>query len=73
MLLLASPTLFAAVARTEILDPAAAAALLGNHRFSLQWISWTAFGQAEVSSQNGLYRIRGTQTYAADTDPRQAP
>ena len=62
----------AAPEATEIIDPAAAQALAGPHRFSLQWISWTEFGEANVIVDNGLYRIRGVQTRPAGSDAAQA-
>ncbi len=67
-----SPAAVAASAKTEIMDPAAAQALTGTHPFSLQWISWTEFGEANVTVENGLYRIRGIQTNPAGSDPAHA-
>ncbi len=62
----------AAPATTEIIDPAAAQALVGTHRFSLQWISWTEFGQANVTVENGLYRIHGMHTNPPGSDAKDA-
>lgn len=71
-MMLVSPAALAAPAATEIIDPAAAQALIGPHRFSLQWISWTEFGEANVTVDNGLYRIQGSQTNPAGSNAAQA-
>ena len=60
--LLASGTLLSAPENTVIHDPAAAQALEGAHRFSLQWISWENFGSVTITDEDGLLRIRGHQT-----------
>ena len=71
-MMLISPAALAVTATTEIIDPAAAQALLGAHRFSLQWISWTEFGEADVTVHDGLYRIHGIQTSPPGSDVEQA-
>jgi hypothetical protein len=35
--------------------------LLGDHRLSLQWISWDVFGKATVTDENGKLLIKGSQ------------
>jgi hypothetical protein len=52
-LLLASGTLLSAPENTVIHDPAAAQALEGDHRFSLQWISWENFGSVTITNEDG--------------------
>jgi hypothetical protein len=47
--------------KTEIKDQTARTRLLGNHRLSLQWISWDYFGQAAVTEKNGTLFIKGEQ------------
>ena len=71
-MLLVSPAVVATWPTTEILDPDAAQALVGAHRFGLQWISWTEFGEATVTVDNGLYRIRGVQVSPPGTTADQA-
>ena len=56
---------FAVQASPEITlrnDEAAAQALLGQHRFSLQWISTQKFGVATITDDGGVFRIKGHQT-----------
>ena len=57
--------LFACVAqadnKTHVNDPKAAAALLGEHRFTWQSISWTRFGKATITNDNGVYRLDAKQ------------
>ncbi|MDH3641137.1 MAG: hypothetical protein OES38_03520 [Gammaproteobacteria bacterium] len=72
VMMLLGPTAASASPTTEIVDPAAAQALAGVHPFGLQWISWDQFGEANVSIDNGLYRISGVQVNPADADPQQA-
>ena len=47
--------------RTIINDRGAANMLLGNHRLSLQWVSWDHFGRATVTNRQGVYSIKGEQ------------
>lgn len=47
--------------RTVIKDKQARARLLGEHRLSLQWISWDYFGKAVVKENRGLLSISGEQ------------
>src|SRR5262249_27334014 len=47
--------------KTVVKDEAAMAMLLGEHRFSLQWISWDYFGKAVVTEKDGTLYIRGEQ------------
>jgi hypothetical protein len=54
--------------RTIINDRAAAAALLGRHKLSLQWISWDYFGSAAVTSKAGVYSIKGSQKGRGNSD-----
>lgn len=65
-LLLTTPA--AAQTKTVINDRASARMLLGNHLFSLQWISWDHFGSAAVTNKRGVYSIKGTQKGRSNTD-----
>jgi|WetSurMetagenome_2_1015567.scaffolds.fasta_scaffold361777_2 hypothetical protein len=57
-----------APARTVVRDQAAKRQLLGEHKLSLQWISWKHFGKATVTDRDGLLELRGEQRRdAADT------
>src|SRR5689334_1414627 len=47
--------------KTIVNDMAAKQMLLGEHRFSLQWISWDYFGKATVTEKNGSLFIKGEQ------------
>ncbi|HYP27302.1 MAG TPA: hypothetical protein VE262_11340 [Blastocatellia bacterium] len=47
--------------RTIIKDKQARARLLGEHRLSLQWISWDYFGKAVVRENKGVLSIAGEQ------------
>jgi hypothetical protein len=47
--------------RTVIKDRAAAAMLLGEHRLSLQWVSWDYFGKATVTESDGALLLAGEQ------------
>jgi hypothetical protein len=42
-------------------NDAARQALLGEHRLSLQWISWQKFGQAVVTDNGGVLTLKGSQ------------
>ena len=42
--------------------------LLGEHLFSLQWISWDDFGKAVVTKQNGSLSIKGEQKSKTNDD-----
>jgi hypothetical protein len=44
-----------------IKDNAAKGMLLGEHRLSLQWISWDYFGKAIVTERNGTLFLTGEQ------------
>lgn len=61
-------TLSFAQERTKINDRSAAKKLLGQHLFSLQWISWDHFGRATVTSKGGIYKIFGEQKGRGNTD-----
>ncbi len=54
---------FSAIAQDKTLvnNAKAKTMLLGEHKFSLQWISWDYFGTASVTDENGIYYLRGTQ------------
>ena len=71
-LILACGTLLSAPENTVVHDPAAAQALEGAHRFSLQWISWENFGSVTITHQDGLFRIRGHQTLQGTGDVAQS-
>jgi hypothetical protein len=47
--------------RTVIKDKTAKAMLLGEHRLSLQWISWDYFGKATVTESDGTLLLTGEQ------------
>jgi len=47
--------------KTTVRSKSAADQLLGEHKLSLQWISWEEFGSAKVVNDNGVYRISGRQ------------
>jgi hypothetical protein len=47
--------------RTVIKDNAAKTMLMGEHRLSLQWISWDYFGKAKVTDINGTLFLTGEQ------------
>lgn len=48
--------------KTQVLDRRTYEALLGDHLFSLQWISWDYFGKATVTADpSGLLSIKGEQ------------
>jgi hypothetical protein len=47
--------------RTVVRDEAAKQRLLGEHKFSLQWISWERFGRAEVTERDGTLFLRASQ------------
>jgi hypothetical protein len=53
---------------TTINDSPAKAALLGERRLALQWISWEKFGKATVSEDKGVLRIKGEQRLPGKTD-----
>ncbi len=54
--------------RTVILDEAARQRLLGEHKFSLQWISWDRFGRAEVTERDGTLSIKASQRQEGGSD-----
>lgn len=54
--------------RTIINDAAAAKMLLGNHKLSLQWISWDYFGTATVTNKAAVYSIKGSQKGRGNSD-----
>jgi len=70
--LLASGSILSAPENTVVHDPAAAQALEGDHRFSLQWISWENFGSVTITNEDGLLRIRGHQTLQGTGNLAQA-
>ncbi len=70
--LLASGSILSAPENTIVHDPAAAQALEGAHRFSLQWISWENFGSVTITNEDGLLRIRGHQTLQGTGNLAQA-
>ncbi len=48
--------------KTQVADRRTYEALLGDHLFSLQWISWDYFGKATVTADHsGLLSIKGEQ------------
>jgi hypothetical protein len=48
-------------AATVVIDHQARERLMGEHKLSLQWISWDRFGKVTVTDKNGLLTIAGTQ------------
>ncbi|MBL8149695.1 MAG: hypothetical protein JNN15_07185 [Blastocatellia bacterium] len=53
---------------TVIKDEAAKQMLLGEHRLSLQWVSWDYFGKATVTDKNGQLFIQGEQKSRRGSD-----
>jgi hypothetical protein len=53
---------------TVVHDQAAKQLLLGTHRLSLQWISWTRFGQVNVIESDGRLVMKGDQKSDANSD-----
>src|SRR5262245_55047906 len=47
--------------KTEIKNEEAKSKLLGDHRFSLQWVSWDYFGKASITDSNGTLLVKGDQ------------
>ena len=54
--------------KTVINDQKAKQMLLGQHRFSLQWISWDYFGKANITESKGTLFIKGEQKGRGNTD-----
>ena len=54
--------------KTVIKDVQAKNMLLGQHRLSLQWISWDYFGKAIVRDDGGVLRISGEQKGRGNDD-----
>jgi hypothetical protein len=54
--------------KTVINDQTAKQMLLGQHRFSLQWISWDYFGKVNVTESKGTLLIKGEQKGRGNTD-----
>lgn len=54
--------------KTVVNDTTAKQMLLGEHRFSLQWISWDYFGKATVTEKNGVLFIKGEQRGRGNDD-----
>jgi hypothetical protein len=62
MLILKRVLVLACAAAALAQTPAATRQLLlGDHLFSLQWISWERFGKVAVTEEGGTLRIRGEQ------------
>ncbi len=40
--------------------------LLGNHYFSLQWLSWDDYGTAIITEENNVLKINANQVYNGD-------
>ena len=47
--------------KTVVKDKAAKIMLVGDHRLSLQWISWDFFGKATITESNGTLLLTGEQ------------
>ncbi|HEX8183687.1 MAG TPA: hypothetical protein VF747_03020 [Blastocatellia bacterium] len=58
----------AAHPKTVIKDNEAKARLLGEHRLSLQWISWDYFGKARVTESGGTLYLAGEQKARKGSD-----
>jgi len=54
--------------KTVVKDQKAKQMLLGQHRLSLQWISWDYFGKAIVAEANGRLTIKGEQRGRGNDD-----
>ncbi|MBN2362336.1 MAG: hypothetical protein JXR83_22980 [Deltaproteobacteria bacterium] len=50
-----------AQAKTLFEDARARELLVGDHDFTLQWISWDFVGRASVTDDDGLLRVKGSQ------------
>ncbi|MDR3158198.1 MAG: hypothetical protein LBU11_04140 [Zoogloeaceae bacterium] len=50
----------------ERLDVEAEQALLGDHLFSLQWVSWEKFGKASVTRRDGVLHMNARQELDGD-------
>jgi hypothetical protein len=53
---------------TVVHDQAAKQLLLGSHRLSLQWISWTKFGQVDITESDGRLVMKGDQKSDENSD-----
>lgn len=53
---------------TIIRDQAAAAKLKGDHLFAIQWISWDYYGRVSVTTNHGVWEIKGRQDSLEDDD-----
>ena len=42
--------------------------LVGKHKLSLQWISWTKFGSVQISQRDHVYWIKGEQRSPTSAD-----
>jgi hypothetical protein len=51
---------------TRISSASARQALIGEHKLSLQWISWTQFGKATVTDDDGMLILKGEQRIGSE-------
>lgn len=56
---ISTPSFSSQPQKTIINDPEAAKALLGTHKLTHQVISWSHFGAALVTNDNGVFKIKG--------------
>ena len=54
--------------KTIVNDQNAKQMLLGQHRLSLQWISWDYFGKINVTESNGTLLMKGEQKGRGNED-----
>jgi hypothetical protein len=54
--------------KTIIRDQAAAEKLKGDHFFALQWISWDCYGRVSVTTNQGVWEIKGRQDSRENDD-----
>lgn len=54
--------------KTVVNDFAAKTKLVGNHKLSLQWISWDYFGTVKITDERGVLHLRGEQKQRGGND-----
>lgn len=68
LILLSLNSIYLAQEKTVINDASAKTKLVGNHKISLQWISWDYFGTAKIVDEHGVLRIKGEQKQRGGND-----
>lgn len=54
--------------KTVVSNQSAAEKLLGEHFFALQWISWEHYGRVSVTTNQGVWEIKGRQDSQENND-----